>query len=68
LFDGNNHILRAEILECADDAGARQWAERFAADAAGAYVELWERDRLIGRVARAAARAGQDAVAHKSVV
>ena len=46
-LNANNRIVRAEDLDCADDAAAVAAAQ--ALDHA-ASIEIWNRRRLVGRV------------------
>jgi hypothetical protein len=52
LFNDQNHIVKAEVLECQDDDGACQWAERLPLDIRRcSHVELWDGARLVKRYA-----------------
>jgi hypothetical protein len=45
-FDSENHVLRAQTMDCANDAAAEALA---AAEAGSLALELWDYDRCIKR-------------------
>ncbi len=49
-FDGARHIVTAELVEAANDAEAVTSAE---AAGFGSRCEIWQRDRLVARLAEA---------------
>lgn len=54
-LDGANHVIRVEAQDCTDDASALRWAEGLKRPPDEVYqTEIWCRDRLVGRPARAA--------------
>jgi len=59
-LDSRNHILSVEILNAGADAQAVEMAERIARRRS---FELWERDRLVGRLIHEAAERSSAALA-----
>lgn len=54
-LDGGNHVIKVETQDCADDASAVRWAESLGRHPDDVYqIEIWCRDRLVGRPQRVA--------------